>query len=495
MIKGKVWLVGAGPSDAGLFTLKGKALLEKADVVVYDQLVGHGVLAMIPSETRSIYVGKIAGNHPVPQDKINRILLDEAQNGNKVVRLKGGDPFVFGRGGEELELLKENNIPFEVVPGITSAIAVPAYHGIPLTHRDYSSSLHIITGHSKKNNALDIDYDALVRTRGTLVFLMGVTAMETICLELIKAGINPSMPAAVLERGTTAHQRRVVSSVSSLYSDARKANIKAPSIIVIGEVCTLADTLHWAEDRPLGNMKIALTRPLDRASALAEKLELLGAEVVLIPSIETVPITDNVALRDALKNINIYNWIAFTSPVGVKIFFDALHENNVDVRNLAGIKLAAIGLATKRAVEEKGIFVDAMPDVYNGQELGALLSNIVTVNEKVLIPRAKSGTEDLVSELKLANVSFNDIPIYDTNEGETMYQNMYDDSVDYVAFTSASTVRGFVKQNPLVNFVNIQAVCIGSQTAAEAEKHGMQVTISKEATIEGMIDCFLTKGL
>ena len=216
MKKGKVWLVGAGPGDIGLFTLKGKQVLEQAEVVVYDSLVGDGVLAMVPKGIRTINVGKRAGHHLVPQEQINEILLEEAKKGQRVVRLKGGDPFLFGRGGEELELLKENGIPFEVVPGVTSSIAVPAYNGIPVTHRDYCSSVHIITGHKKKGQEYDIDFDALVRTRGTLVFLMGVTALPDICQHLLEAGMDPSTPAAILQQGTTAGQKKIVATVATL---------------------------------------------------------------------------------------------------------------------------------------------------------------------------------------------------------------------------------------------------------------------------------------
>ncbi|MEG0157501.1 MAG: uroporphyrinogen-III C-methyltransferase, partial [Anaerovoracaceae bacterium] len=231
--KGKVWLVGAGPGDGNLFTLKGKSVLDQADVVVYDKLVGQGVMAMVPDRARQIYVGKKAGYHQVPQEKINEILLEEALKGNKVVRLKGGDPFVFGRGGEELELLVRHEIPFEIVPGITSAVAVPAYNGIPVTHRDYCSSVHIITGHTKKEERAEIDFEALTRLEGTLIFLMGVASMEHICTQLMAAGMDKDMPAAVLENGTLSHQRRVVSTIEHLKEDAEKAKIGTPAIIVV----------------------------------------------------------------------------------------------------------------------------------------------------------------------------------------------------------------------------------------------------------------------
>jgi len=307
-IKGKVWLVGAGPGDAGLFTLKGKKVLEQAEVVVYDKLVGQGILSMIPKQAELIFVGKVSGNHAVPQHEINKILLREALKGRKVVRLKGGDPFVFGRGGEELELLCKNNIPFEIVPGITSAVSVPAYNGIPVTHRDFVSSLHIITGHTKKKEEAEIDYEALVKLGGTFVFLMGVSAMPAICRGLLEAGIEPDMPAAILERGTTAHQKRVVSDVTNLPKDAKKAGIKTPAIIVVGKVCALEKEFHWAEDRPLGGLKIAVTRPKDRNSSLADKLSMLGAEIVLMPTIETKELENNKLLEEAINDIRRFDY-------------------------------------------------------------------------------------------------------------------------------------------------------------------------------------------
>ena len=491
--KGKVWLVGAGPSDAGLLTIKGKRLLEKADVVVYDKLIGRGVMALIPDGVRMIPVGKTAGHHPIPQHEINRILLDEALRGNRVVRLKGGDPFVFGRGGEELELLRENNIPFEIVPGITSAVAVPAYNGIPVTHRDCCSSLHIITGHTKRSDEAEVDYEALVKVGGTMVFLMGVTAMPKICKGLYDAGMDPHMPAAVLERGTTAHQRRVVSTLENLTEDARKAGIRPPAIIIVGEVCALADEFHWAEDRPLGKMKIAVTRPADRNSALAEKLAELGAEVALMPAVRTEPIKDNARLLEALDRIDDYSWIAFTSAAGVKVFFDAMAERRMDIRCLAGLRFAAIGAGTGRAVEKRGILVDLIPDTYSGKALGQLLAERAAPDEKILIPRAAMGTEDVIRPLEEAGSLFDDIPVYDTLYEEHP-QISYDESVDIVAFTSASTVRGFAAQNPGVDFATVNAVCIGEQTAAAAGELGMQVTVSEKATIDSMVEKILEIG-
>ncbi len=495
--QGKVYLVGGGPGDPGLFTLRGRELLEKADVVVYDKLVGQGVMALIPRDTELITVGKVAGHHPIPQHEINRILLREAQKGRQVVRLKGGDPFVFGRGGEELELLVEHGVPFEIVPGVTSAVSVPAYNGIPVTHRDFCSSFHIITGHTKKSDEADIDYEALVRVGGTFIFLMGVTAMKKICAGLLAAGMEPDMPAAVLERGTTAHQRRVVSDVAHLTEDAAAAGISTPAIIVVGRVCALAEQFHWAEDRPLGGLKIAVTRPKDRNSALAGKLSDLGAEVVVLPTIETEALTDDRGLEQALTQISDYDWIAFTSPAGVKVFYDKMKQMQMDVRRLWGLKFAVIGEGTRKAVEEKGILTDLMPEVYSGKALGQALAERLKEEQaagrraRLLIPRSKIGTEDVIAPLKEAAIEFTDLPVYDTIYLPGGGFAFCDETVDYVAFTSASTVRGFVKMNENADLTKVKALCIGEQTAAQAGAYGMQVLVSEKATMDSMVDRLL----
>lgn len=495
--KGKVWLVGAGPGDPGLFTIKGRDVLSRAEVVVYDKLVGHGVLSSIPLEAEKIFVGKSSGNHTVPQEEINEILLREALKGRRVVRLKGGDPFLFGRGGEELELLAANDIPFEIVPGITSAIAVPAYNGIPVTHRDFVSSLHIITGHTRKSAEANIDYEALVRLEGTLVFLMGVTSMGKICEGLLKAGMGKDMPAAILERGTTARQRRVVATISTLSEEAGKARISTPAIIVVGKVCSLSETFGWAEKMPLAGVKIAVTRPKDRSSYLAEQLSILGAEIVHLPTIRTEAIEVNELLVEAMRNIEDYSWIAFTSPVGVEIFFEKLREMMVDIRCLGGIKMAAIGSATKAAIEKKGIFVELMPEVYSGQSLGKLLAQSVTAEEKemgirrkILIPRAEIGAEDIIKPLSNYELDYVDLPIYHTLMEKRVVG--LEEDIDYVAFTSASTVSGFVKLWEGRCLDSIKAICIGGSTAAAARKHGMEVLVAEKATMDSMLECFLS---
>ncbi len=492
MNTGKVWLVGAGPSDVGLFTLKGKEALQNADVVVYDSLVGDSILSLIPPEARLIDAGKRAGNYTMVQDDTNRVLLEEALKGNKVVRLKGGDPFLFGRGGEELELLVENEIPFEIVSGVTSAIAVAAYAGIPVSHRDFCSSVHIITGHKKNADHPETDFESLVKLEGTLIFLMGVGSLNYICEHLMKAGMDGRMPAAVLEKGTTYAQRRVVSTLEKLSSDVAAAGIGTPAIIIVGKVCALADRFHWAEDRPLGGAKVIVTRPAELASNLSKKLRENGAEVLEIPSIKTSAIADNTPLKKAIAEIGGYQWVAFTSAAGVKIFFEALAEEDIDIRALFGIKLAAIGNGTAKALKQRGLKTDLIPAVNDAETLGAELAKMIAPNEKLLIPRAKIGSIELNKQLDAVGVRYDDIAVYDTlyikNRFGRFDQILEDADKIYVAFTSASCVTGFVQSFGSRDYSSLTAVCIGKQTAAEAKKYGFKVKIADQISMDSMIE-------
>ncbi|MEL4106890.1 uroporphyrinogen-III C-methyltransferase [Oscillospiraceae bacterium WX1] len=490
MKKGKVWLVGAGPSDIGLLTLKAKSLLEEADVVLYDSLVGDAILGLIPESAKRINVGKRAGHAVMKQERINEVLLEEALKGQNVVRLKGGDPFLFGRGGEELELLNAHRVPFEIVPGVTSAIAVPAYAGIPVTHRDFCSSLHIITGHLKNDDKPDIDFDALVRLNGTLIFLMGVGALDYICKSLIQSGMSPHMPAAVLEKGTTAAQRRVVSTLEKLPETASRENISTPSIIIIGMVCSLSEKFHWAEDRPLGGARVVVTRPQELASKLTKKLRALGAEVLEIPAIKTAAISENAPFQSALVNLKDYAWVVLTSQAGVEIFFDTLRKNKTDIRALGAMKFAAIGSATEKAINSRGIFVDCVPAVYDTAHLGKALAAVVKPGEKLLIPRAKIGSSELTAALDDAGIVYDDIPVYDTMHPNNMLCRdiLGKKKIDFVAFTSASTVRGFAALYESADFSEITAVCIGEQTAQEARTFGMKTAVSKEISVDSLAE-------
>lgn len=484
---GKVWLVGAGPGDSGLLTVRGKEVLEQGEVVLYDSLVSDGLLAQIPPGAEQIAVGKRAGQHFVPQEAINRLLLEKALQGKRVVRLKGGDPFLFGRGGEELELLVQHDIPFEIVPGVSSAVAVPAYAGIPVTHRAFASSLHILTGHKKDGQPLAFDYGALVRLGGTLVFLMGVTALPEICRGLLGAGMPEHTPAALLENGTLSNQRRVVSTIARLADDVQRAKIKPPAVLVVGEVCGLSERFAWTESRPLSGMRVIVTRPQNRASSLTKPLQALGAEVVELPTIQTVPIVGSPGLTQLLANLPQYTWMVFTSPAGADAFFELLQRRRVDVRTLAAVKFAVIGPATTRALEQHGVFPELVPDTYCADRLAQMLCEAVRPGEKVCIPRARQGTDRLTVPLQQAGISFDDVPLYDTVT--VLHSPFALRKTDLVAFTSASTVRGFV-QTVQADLHDVQAVCIGEQTAREAARYGMKTITAMQATIPSLIDCF-----
>ena len=492
MAAGKVWLVGAGPGDIGLFTLKGAAVLQQADVVVYDSLVGEGVLAKIPEHARLINVGKRANHHTMVQEDINKVLLEEAEKGNKVVRLKGGDPFLFGRGGEELELLSENGIPYEIVPGVTSPISVPAYNGIPVTHRDFCSSLHIITGHKRAGQEYDIDFKALTQTKGTLVFLMGIAALEDICKGLLAGGMDSDMPAAVLQKGTTAGQKRVVATVGTLKEEVDRQGIETPAIIVVGKVCSLADKFAWYEKLPLAGWKVLVTRPRQHISKTADLLRQKGAEVLELPSICTVPVEDNGRLYEAFEKLDTYQWIIFTSPAGVEIFFDEMDRKEMDVRSLGQAKIAVIGEGTKKKLKEHHLLADFVPDVYDGDTLGAELAKELQGNEKILIPRAEAGNKKLTELLEQTGAKVDDIATYTTCYEKSRLidekKELETGSVDCVVFTSASTVKGFVEGTKGLDYTKVKAACIGKQTKAAADAYGMQTRMAKKATIESLIE-------
>lgn len=492
MSTGKVWLVGAGPGDIGLFTVKGMEVLQQAEVVVYDSLVGQGVLSAIPETARLIYVGKRASHHTMAQEEINQVLLEEAQKGYRVVRLKGGDPFLFGRGGEELELLSQHKIPYEIVPGVTSPLAVPAYNGIPVTHRDYCSSLHIITGHKRAGQEYDIDFEALVKTKGTLVFLMGVTALGDIMKELLEAGIDPKMPAAILQKGTTAGQKRIVATVETLEEEVRVKKIETPAIIVVGKVCSLAEEFAWYEALPLSGFKVLLTRPKNLISRTAALLRKKGAEVLELPAIRTEPMEDQNRLFAALEKIDTFQWLVFTSPTGVEIFFGEMQKKEVDIRKFGKIKIAVIGEGTKKKLKEHGLYADLIPEIYDGDTLGKTLAGMVRPGEKILIPRAEKGNQNLVAFLEAAGAKVEDIPTYHTVYEKSSLidekKEFENGSIHCAVFTSASTVKGFVMGTEGLDYTKVTAACIGKQTKAEADKYGMKTYMSEKATIESLTE-------
>ncbi len=495
-MSGKVTLVGAGPGDPGLLTVKGLRALEQADVVVYDRLVSPAVLERIPAAARRIDVGKEASRHPVPQHQINRILLEEAQAGHNVVRLKGGDPFVFGRGGEELQALAREGVEFAEIPGITSAIAAAAYGGIPATHRDCASSLHIITGHAREGAELNIDFEALVRTRGTLVFLMGVTALPVIVKGLLEAGMDPDMPAAMVEQGTLPSQRRCCAALKALPDRAAEMGIRSPALIIVGRVCALAEELCWFERLPLHGKRILVTRPGGRAGTLSEKLRDLGADVVEFPCIRTEAVSPCPAMEGALEQLSAYEWLGFTSAAGVEAFWTCLRGMGKDARALGGVKLAAIGPATGRALEARGVTADLIPEIYDAAHMGEAL--VKAAEGKVLLLRAEEGSPALTDALSAAGVPYDDIAvyrtIYDNPRSQELREALEAGGFDYVTFTSASTVKGFVSAvGGDADFSRFTGLCIGKQTAGEAEKHHISVKTAGKAAIDALVELALEK--
>ena len=400
---GSVTLVGAGPGDPGLLTVKGEQVLRRAEVVVYDRLVSPEVLQRIPPEAEKIDVGKESGCHPVPQARINEILREQAQAGKRVVRLKGGDPFLFGRGGEELAGLAEAGVPFEVVPGVTSALAVPAYAGIPLTHRNFSSSVTLITGHENPDKPGSVhNWKALAASANTLVFVMGMKNLPDISRNLIAAGLPADTPAALVHWGTTAKHRSLAATIGTLPEEAVRQGFTNPSVIIVGKVVSLRDRLNWFEHKPLLGRSVVVTRAREQASGLAARLAELGAEVIQFPTIDIKPLDDSAEVDAAVRELKGYDWLIFTSANGVKCFWDRLEAQGLDARALSGLQIAAIGPATAQAVRVHGIAPDFVPEAYIAESVAKGLIEKGMDGKKVLLPRAREAREVLPEELRKA---------------------------------------------------------------------------------------------
>lgn len=481
---GKVYLVGAGPGDPGLMTQRGTELLMTADTVVHDRLIGDDIKAMIPDSAERIDVGKYAGNHSFPQEEISRILVDKAKEGKMVVRLKGGDPLIFGRGGEELELLCEEGIGFEVVPGITAASAATAYAGIPVTHRDYCSSLHFITGHARSGKELDIDFNALAELDGTLVFYMSVSTAGMIADGLLGTGMDPETPTAIVENGTRSDQRTFVQPLSQLADAVEKNEILSPALIVVGRVCELSEQFAWFEKLPLKGKHFLVTRPEAGASRLAEGLRRLGAKATVRPAIRT----SHIRPLEIPEHLDAFDTVVFTSAAGVRSFCDWLLEEGMDMRWFAGKKIACIGSATAAALREWGIATDFVPGTFSGQALGEEMvsSGIVDGRSRVLLLRTDIASQDVTDVLTEAGVAFADIPVYRTELME--YPEQQTEDYDVITFTSRSCVEGYVGSTGIRSHDGVKALCIGDKTAEAAREHGFDVTVSDEATIGSMLE-------
>jgi len=501
--KGKVYLVGAGPGDPGLLTLKARDCLGRADVVVYDHLANRVFLDYANERAELIYAGKKGGHHSLSQKEINKLILEKARAGATVVRLKGGDPFVFGRGGEEAEELAREGIAFEVVPGVTSAVAVPAYAGIPLTHRDYASTVAFITGHedpTKEESA--IAWDKLATGAGTLVFLMGVGNLAGIANNLISHGRAPETPVAVIQRGTVPGQRTITGDLSNISEKVKAAGLRPPAIIVVGDVVGLREELNWFEKRPLFGKRIIVTRARAQASDLVALLNDLGARCIEFPTIEIVPPASWTQLDRGISELDKYDWVIFTSVNGVRSFFQRLLEHKKDVRDLRGIKIGAIGPRTAGAIREKGILPDLVPEEFRAEAVVDALKGEAVEGKEVLIPRAAEARDVLPIELKKMGARVEVVEAYRTSRPTHPTEEILDlldgGQIDVVTFTSSSTVTNFLSMFDSMErevrkwMRNVVIACIGPITAETAKANGLTVSIvSQEYTIKGLVESII----
>jgi uroporphyrinogen III methyltransferase/synthase len=496
--KGKVYLVGAGPGDPGLLTLKGQACLSQADVIVYDNLANRSFLAYASDKAEQVYVGKEAGRHTLPQEAINRLIVAKALEGKEVVRLKGGDPFIFGRGGEEAQELAKAGVPFEVIPGVTSAIAVPAYAGIPLTHRDHTATVAFITGHEDPlKDQSDIAWEKVATGVGTLVFLMGVGNLGQIAETLMKFGRSPQTPVAVIERGTVAGQRTLTANLATIAGRATEEGIKPPAIIVVGEVVALRHELNWYENRPLFGKRIIVTRARQQASGFLEQLTRLGAECIEFPTIAVVPPDHWGPLDEAIEKIDRYDWLVFTSVNGVEYFLQRLSHKGRDVRDLKGIRIGAIGPKTAGAWQRRGIRPDLVPPEYRAEAVVEAFRDFSVRGMRILLPRAAQAREVLPDALQEMGAEVHVVEAYRTvrPEGDriSVAKMLERGEIHMVTFTSSSTVLNFVEMfekehAKLKEWMKSATVaCIGPVTAKTAEEKGFRAkVVPTEYTIEGL---------
>ncbi len=519
-VKGKVYLVGAGPGDIGLLTVKGLRCLQKAEVVIYDFHLNAQVLNYINHDAEFIYAGKRGGHHTMTQDEINDILVQKANEGKIVCRLKGGDPFIFGRGGEEAEALSKERIEFEVVPGVSSSVAAPAYAGIPLTHRLYSSSFAVIPGYEDNNkNESTIEWSKLATGIGTLVFLMAVKNIDLITQKLIENGRSPDTPVAVVRWGTRPEQRTIIGTLKNIVELVKEKEIKPPAVMVVGDVVKLRESLKWYEKKPMFGHRILITREHTEGF---EPLEELGAEVIEYPTIEIVPPESYDELDESIDKIGTYDWLIFTSRNGVKYFFKRFLEKDRDIRDLKGIKICAIGTKTSEEIKKYGIKTDLIPDEFraeglieafmkeaekirgleakkNTQFTTSQLLNFSTSQSlrglKILLPRAEKAREIFPEKIRELGGKI-DVPVaYRTikpeSRGKRLRRFLREGKISIATFTSAATFNNFREimgkdADELLKGVTIAV--IGPVTAKAVEKAGLKVDIMpKEATIEAMV--------
>lgn len=495
---GTVYLVGAGPGDPGLITVRGREILRTADVVVFDSLAPKSLLRQVRSDAELVDAGKRRGDHRMSQDEINAELIEFGKQGKSVCRLKGGDPFVFGRGGEEALALQEAGVPWEVVPGISSPIAAPAYAGIPITQRGMASSFTVVTGSEdpEKPDSL-VKWKALAQVGGTIAFVMGWKSMPQIVSSLIANGMAADTPAALVQWGTTPMQNSVVGPLDMIVEIGEMADIGAPVILVVGEVSSLRKKLAWFDDRPLYGRKILITRARSQASRLAEKLEAHGANTIQVPTIDVVPVADTSELDDTVRTLASYDWVTFTSANGVEGLWERVKAAGLDARAFGGVKIAAVGPATARALDSIGLKADLVPDNFDAESLLEKFRALDELPKRILFPRSEIGRESLVEGLRELGVTVEPVTAYRTVMSDASSEEAraaYAGGIDITTFTSSSSVENLVKLlDGDVSDINRSVVaCIGPITAETAKANGINVGImAEEQTIDGLVESIL----
>ncbi len=500
---GIVYFIGAGPGDPGLLTIKGKRVLEKCDVIIYDRLVNEKILDLVNDSAEKIYVGKIPGKHTVTQEEINRLIVKYAKKGKKIVRLKGGDPFVFGRGGEEAQVLAREGIPFEIIPGVTSSVAIPAYAGIPVTHRNYSYSFRVITGHRKRDgrngNLFNEAEWNVLSGEETLIFLMGVQNIEKIVNELIKYGKEADTSIAVIQKGATPEQRVVIGKLGNIYDKVIKENIESPSVIVIGNVVNLRKELRWYENLPLFSRRIVITRSMNQASILSEKLYRFGADTIELPVIEIDYDSCRLNIKKIIEEDPCrYDWIIFTSVNGVKAFFKEYMSVKGDIRELKGIMFGAIGKVTAKEIEKYGILVDYVPHRYVAEEfIKGFISRYKVKDKNILLIRSDKARDIIESKLSKKGANVNSVTGYKNVIPEGIskkIKDIFSRKVDWLTFTSSSTVENFFNyyKKYISRRVDFKIASIGPITTKRVLDFGFDVDVEAEKyTIDGLVNSII----
>jgi uroporphyrinogen III methyltransferase/synthase len=503
--KGTVYLVGAGPGDARLLTLRGAELLGLADVVVYDALVNKDLLRLAPKTAEIIYGGKRSNDHAIPQDELNALLVAKAREGKAVVRLKGGDPYIFGRGGEEAAELAAAKIPFEVVPGISSVVAGPNYAGIPLTHRDHCSSFTVITGH--EDPAKDgpvIDWAQAAKIPGTKVVLMGVQRIRDISGKLMEHGLPAETPVSMVRWGTTGRQQSIEGTLATIADVVERTKFAAPAVTIIGDVVKLRKHLNWFETRPLFGQRIVVTRTREQASQLSRQLAELSAEVLEIPTIKIVQTTRQADLADALVELNSYDWIVFTSPNGVTMFFEYFFKAFDDLRDFGGMRIAAVGPATAAKLKEFRLKVELMPEEYVTAKIAKAFAAYESIeNLKILLMRAESANPELPTALESMGAIVDDVACYktvpETEDVNGAAAQLLEDGADWITFTSSSTVEHFHARFDLPallkQFPQIKLASIGPETTKALAALNLKPEVeAKPYTIEGLVKALVERS-